>query len=127
MVAVSHGRVKVSVAEDHVAREELGPDELIDHLSVARDVQEELGHVRHSQEARIPGEGPYLLGNLRTEDAAIPSVVHGDSPRSQHLGQPVGKRRLAAAVDSFKINENWLRVHVKIRQLFLWRSKGRAG
>ena len=100
--------VEIAVAEDEVAGEQLGTNVLVDHLRVPGNIEQELGNIRHAQEARVPGQVTNGLGYFRTKHALVPGVMYGNSAIDEILSDAVGKSGLSATVDTLKVNKDGL-------------------
>ena len=104
-VRMTDARVEVTVAEDDGPVLQTRLDELLDHLSIPRHIEQELGHVPHLEKVRIPGDGSDLLRDLALEHTLVAHVVHGVSLLSKAICDPVGKTGLSAPVNTLEIDE----------------------
>ena len=100
------GRVQVSIGDDDVGARQRRDDDLLGELDLARHVEQQLGARHQRQVARVAAQVADRLRHPRREPAALARVLDGEAVLAQRRRDPVGQRRLSAAVDPLERDEH---------------------
>jgi len=99
-------RVQAPVGDADRAGGERGPDDLVELLRLAGEVQEELGARRQLDQRRVAGEVADAASHGRAEHPAVARVDHLAPGSPQPLRHPVRERGLPAPVDPLERHEH---------------------